>query len=57
MGDHPQFRLSAWFFVAGYGRLRRSKSVRRQSVVVSGTFVVQKGYGDMRLYTVSRGAI
>ena len=26
-------------------------------VVVSGTFVVQKGYGDMRLYTVSRGAI
>jgi hypothetical protein len=26
MGDHPQFRLSAWFFVAGYGGLRRSKN-------------------------------
>jgi hypothetical protein len=25
--------------------------------VVSGTFVVQKGFGDMRLFTVSRGSI
>ena len=36
---------------------RSSAPNSQQFVVVSGTFVVQKGFGDMRLFTVSRGAI